>query len=134
MTTLSPTHNDFSDLFTDRKADLLLKELNTLYLQRIHKLGLNQVNIITHYSNNSVMDTLTFNDLGLLADEYKATEALIQLFNTLFSDQKVTLVRGEHEPEYFPTDLNNFARITFAHGFFASALHEIHTSPYRLTC
>lgn len=125
MTTLSPTHNDFSDLFTDHRADLLLKELNTLYLQRIHKLGLNQVNIITHYSNNSVMDTLTFNDLGLLADEYKATEALIQLFNTLFSDQKVTLVRGEHEPEYFPTDPNNFARITFAHGFFASALHEI---------
>ena len=44
------------------------------------------------------------------------------------------LVRSNSEPEYFPIQGNQPARIEFAHGFFASALHEIHTSPYRLTC
>ncbi len=125
MTTLAYTHTNFSGLLTDRKADLLLKELNALYLQRIHKLGSDQINLIGRYSHSPVMDTLTFSDLELLVDEYKATEALIQLFNTLFFNQQVELVRGEHEPEYFPVKRNTFARITFAHGFFASALHEL---------
>ncbi|MBH0086597.1 elongation factor P hydroxylase [Psychrobacter sp. SCQQ22] len=71
-----------------------------------------------------------------LADnnERVATDWLIQLFNTLFADQKVILVRSEGEPEYFPAQNNEPARIEFAHGFFASALHEVHTPLYRLTC
>lgn len=35
------------------------------------------------------------------------------------------LVRGDSEPEYFASRDGNPARIEFAHGFFASALHEI---------
>lgn len=66
--------------------------------------------------------------------ERAATDWLISLFNTLFSEQQVVLVRSNSEPEYFPIQGNQPARIEFAHGFFASALHEIHTSPYRLTC
>lgn len=57
--------------------------------------------------------------------EQAATDWLILLFNTVFADQKVILVRSEGEPEYFPAQNDECARIEFAHGFFASALHEI---------
>lgn len=59
------------------------------------------------------------------ADEAAATEDLISLFNSLFLSQNVILVRGDHEPEYFAANQDNPAQIVFAHGFFASALHEI---------
>lgn len=58
-------------------------------------------------------------------DERAATDWLIELFNTLFAKHHVNLVRGEYEPEYFPTVNGQPARIEFAHGFFASALHEV---------
>jgi len=57
--------------------------------------------------------------------EYALTNWLISLFNTLFLEQQVELIRGEQEPEYFPAQGDKSARIVFAHGFFASALHEI---------
>ncbi|MCH8552012.1 MAG: elongation factor P hydroxylase [Natronospirillum sp.] len=54
-------------------------------------------------------------------------EDLIQLFNGLFREPCNTiLVAGEGEPLYRPAD-HRFPhhRIIFAHGFYASALHEI---------
>ena len=57
-------------------------------------------------------------------NEEAATDWLISLFNTLFAEQQVILVRGAGEPEYFPAKDNQPARIEFAHGFFQSALHE----------
>ena len=66
---------------------------------------------------------------SIVDSERLATDWLIQLFNTLFTNQQVILVRSEGEPEYFPAQNNKPARIEFAHGFFASALHELHTSP-----
>lgn len=57
--------------------------------------------------------------------EQAMTDWLILLFNHLFKDKQVILVRGLGEPEYFPAQDNQPARIEFAHGFFASALHEI---------
>lgn len=57
--------------------------------------------------------------------EYALTDWLISLFNTLFLGQKVELIRGDQEPEYFPVQGDKSAQIVFAHGFFASALHEI---------
>lgn len=57
--------------------------------------------------------------------EQHITNWLISLFNLLFLEQKVELVRGKHDPEYFPSKGYRPARIEFAHGFFASALHEI---------
>lgn len=57
--------------------------------------------------------------------EFQATEWLITLFNALFTAQNVILVRGITEPEYFPANSHQPARIEFAHGYFASALHEI---------
>lgn len=57
--------------------------------------------------------------------EQTMTDWLITLFNYLFINKQVILVRGMGEPEYFPAQNNQPARIEFAHGFFASALHEL---------
>lgn len=52
---------------------------------------------------------------------------LIRLFNATFeAAENTVLVRGGEEPLYLPADGENPRhRILFAHGFFASALHEI---------
>ena len=52
---------------------------------------------------------------------------LIRLFNKTFEKTECTrLIRGDGEPLYLPADDHHrFHRIVFAHGFFASALHEI---------
>ena len=52
---------------------------------------------------------------------------LIRLFNETFEQSEgVHLVRGDDEPVYLPADEHHrFHRVVFAHGFFASALHEI---------
>lgn len=54
-------------------------------------------------------------------------EDLIVLFNGLFLERLNTeLVAGDDEPVYLPADdTYPHHRIVFAHGFFASALHEI---------
>lgn len=55
------------------------------------------------------------------------TTELIELFNqTFFDTHNTRLVCCEPEPIYRPVDNEcAFNRIVFAHGFFASALHEI---------
>ena len=52
---------------------------------------------------------------------------LIRLFNDTFADTENTvLVKGDDEPLYLPADDEHPRnRVIFAHGFFASALHEI---------
>ena len=52
---------------------------------------------------------------------------LIMLFSDLFrGDYRTVLVKGSDEPEYLPaTASGNYAQIIFAHGYYASALHEI---------
>ncbi len=52
---------------------------------------------------------------------------LIRLFNHLFRhDYNTVLVDGDDEPFYLPADDNHpHHRLVFAHGFYASALHEI---------
>ncbi|WP_110664669.1 elongation factor P hydroxylase [Salinicola halophilus] len=54
-------------------------------------------------------------------------EDLIALFDALFAESyRTRLVRGDDEPLYAPADAEHaHHRIIFAHGFFASALHEI---------
>lgn len=49
------------------------------------------------------------------------------LFNRLFQqDENTVLVRGDDEPIYLPADGEHpHHRVIFAHGFFASAMHEI---------
>lgn len=52
---------------------------------------------------------------------------LIRLFDDLFAEAENTrLIKGDDEPIYLPADNTApFHRVVFAHGFFASALHEI---------
>lgn len=50
---------------------------------------------------------------------------LIALFNRLFHDQDTILVRGDDEPNYYAKTADSPAQIVFAHGYAASALHEI---------
>ncbi|PIE25546.1 MAG: ATPase [Neptuniibacter caesariensis] len=54
-------------------------------------------------------------------------DELIDLFARLFKEtEKTILVKGEDEPIYLPADQDNpYHRVIFAHGFYASALHEI---------
>lgn len=54
-------------------------------------------------------------------------EDVIALFDGLFRDSYYTrLVRGDAEPLYLPADdACPWHRVIFAHGFYASALHEI---------
>lgn len=54
-------------------------------------------------------------------------DQLIQIFNRLFMDRNNTcLEHSDDEPIYLPADQQYpHHRILFAHGFFASALHEI---------
>eukprot|EP00163_Fabomonas_tropica_P031090 TRINITY_DN7275_c0_g1_i1.p1 TRINITY_DN7275_c0_g1~~TRINITY_DN7275_c0_g1_i1.p1 ORF type:complete len:197 (+),score=2.75 TRINITY_DN7275_c0_g1_i1:13-603(+) len=52
---------------------------------------------------------------------------LIMLFNDLFrEDYRTILVKGSDEPEYLPVaGPSGLAQVVFAHGYYASALHEI---------
>ena len=52
---------------------------------------------------------------------------LIQIFDQLFSvSENTRLLAGDDEPIYLPVDAQcDYHRVVFAHGFFASALHEI---------
>ena len=52
---------------------------------------------------------------------------LIRIFNHHFNTNKNTqLVKGDDEPLYAPkSEACEYHRIIFAHGFFASALHEV---------
>lgn len=54
-------------------------------------------------------------------------QQLIDLFDSCFAaDFNTRLVKGDDEPIYLPADDGTpYHRIVFAHGFFASALHEI---------
>ena len=139
---------DFSNLLSAPDAKRLLKRLQALDNKKPNdniqikpqlKALSEQWQQIIHaqhtkpFPDQPIIDaqsTNTCND----ENEKAATDWLIGLFNTLFADQEVILVRGAGEPEYFPAKDNQPARIEFAHGFFQSALHEIHTPPYRLTC
>ena len=106
------TRLDFSPLLPAYTAKKLLKQLNS-----IDSVPLPDATIFTLKQQ---WQNLPDNNL-----EKHATDWLISLFNTLFATQHVQLIRGEHEPEYFPASHSKPARIEFAHGFFASALHEI---------
>ncbi|WP_025733835.1 elongation factor P hydroxylase [Carnimonas nigrificans] len=62
-----------------------------------------------------------------IEDESAQVERLISLFDAMFAERYCTrLVRGKDEPIYLPADAqHDHHRIIFAHGYFASALHEI---------
>lgn len=64
---------------------------------------------------------------GCPDDRQPDPNELVAIFNRLFQHSENTvLLRGDSEPVYLPADRDNrYHRVIFAHGFFASALHEI---------
>ncbi|MDR0219072.1 MAG: elongation factor P hydroxylase [Enterobacteriaceae bacterium] len=54
-------------------------------------------------------------------------QQLIEIFDNCFSeDCNTRLIKGDDEPIYLPADDGvSYNRIVFAHGFYASGLHEI---------
>lgn len=122
---------DFATLFTHDTATALLRQLNEptdKSLQALQSSALKKstndylqtIDLVDLSTDNSVLNTVAIEN-----PEQRATDWLITVFNVLFAQEQVRLVQGEHEPEYFPATKTDPARIKFAHGFFASALHEI---------
>lgn len=68
---------------------------------------------------------IPLSDYHWLAVEPLQVDWLIAKFNQYFAAKNTILVRGNDEPEYFAATDDKPAQIVFAHGFFASALHEI---------
>jgi elongation factor P hydroxylase len=77
------------------------------------------------FTTSSTKPTAAVSLCSAVEDETQQLDWLILHFNQWFSHHNVVLLRGEHEPEYFPASPTQAARIQFAHGFFNSALHEI---------
>ena len=127
---LSNNKIDFSTLTSSLQSDVLLQRLTQLNdnadRHSLATLYFGSIECLEKWSNqwhelSTIDDTIQTESVR----ERLATEWLIQLFNTLFYNQRVVLARSESEPEYFPAEGSKPARIEFAHGFFASALHEI---------
>lgn len=69
-------------------------------------------------------------ELLLLTNRVKPNDdwtELVKIFDQLFfASTNTKLVSGQDEPIYLPSDSEySYNRIIFAHGFFASALHEV---------
>ena len=76
-------------------------------------------------TTSSAQNIQSLSSWSVCHSEAMQVDWLILHFNQWFSHHNVILVRGEHEPEYFPATADSPAKIQFAHGFFNSALHEI---------
>lgn len=131
---LSDNKIDFSRLLSSTDAPVFLQRLVELnsHIEKKSTIPLDFKNneLVEKWKNEWQKQSATHADdskqLQSATDSEKlATDWLIQLFNILFADQQVILVRSTSEPEYFPAQDNEPARIEFAHGFFASALHEL---------
>lgn len=130
---LSPATNpNFSDLWSSIDKDLLRQHLIHLEGDAIEpsistlknntpgcKINKDLKDLADQWQNLSKESTSTEDS------EYATTDWLIHLFNTVFAKQQVILARSDGEREYFPAQDQQPARIEFAHGFFASALHEL---------
>ncbi len=123
---IQTNQSDFSTLFTAFDAKTLLERLRELETISTNNSKSYETSATTQSLDEKTRNILPIHRLtSHQTSEYALTNWLISLFNMLFSEQKVELVRGEQEPEYFPAQNGKPARIEFAHGFFASALHEI---------
>tara|TARA_R110002153_G_scaffold10418_1_gene41142 strand:- start:18997 stop:19593 length:597 start_codon:yes stop_codon:yes gene_type:complete len=78
-------------------------------------------------ANSNLAFEQTFSSLSAAETSVHNYQDLIVLFNATFTDTENTvLVKGGDEPIYIPANSNHQNhRIVFAHGYFASALHEI---------
>lgn len=108
-------------------SDSTLPPVNTMVAQSVNNLKVQSNTVATlalkHLDSTWAWQTLE--PWPAMADEGQQVDWLICHFNLWFAHRHVVLVRGADEPEYLPATHNQPARIMFAHGYFASALHEI---------
>ncbi|WP_227674663.1 elongation factor P hydroxylase [Psychrobacter jeotgali] len=119
---------DFSSLLNEDVALDLSAHLDARISHLDARISPKHKNLQYLITNNSLYRPLKAAHLSTQqskSSERQATDVLISLFDLLFAEQNVELIRGSGEPEYFPANNDQPARIEFAHGFFASALHEI---------
>ena len=123
---------NFSDLWSSIDKNLLLQRLINLEDEAVKSCSsTSKTSTPNDKTNENLKDLATqWENISKRVDstedsEQAATGWLIYLFNTVFAEQQVILARGDGEPEYFPAQDQQPARIEFAHGFFASALHEV---------
>lgn len=130
---ISPTANpDFSALWSSIDKALLLQHLTDLEDTAIEcPMSTLETCALNSKINTNLKDLadqwqkLSKESASIADTEKAATDWLICLFNTVFAKHQVILASGDGEPEYFPAQNNQPARIEFANGFFASALHEL---------
>jgi elongation factor P hydroxylase len=77
--------------------------------------------------NTAISCAPTLSPLSTAGEILHVYQDLIELFNTGFSETENTvLVKGNSEPIYIPAkNASEHHQIVFAHGYFASALHEV---------
>ncbi|MBW8190414.1 elongation factor P hydroxylase [Neiella marina] len=61
----------------------------------------------------------------MASTDTEQTAPLIALFNQTFACLNTILVKGDGEPLYLPAAGEMPAQVIFAHGYFASAMHEL---------
>ena len=106
-------------------APVLTNDMDTTVIdqQRAH-LAL-RVNFVPALANVSKTKNRPLTDYQWVSVEALQVQWLMVWFKRWFCHRDTILVKGEHEPEYFAATDTEPAKIVFAHGFFASALHEI---------
>lgn len=133
---VTSTAPNFSGLLKSGSRRQLSKQLNVIYPKRNGELP--SANITDSYLQafavrwqrlKQLKSTTAFtseaDSTGVTEFERQLTDWFIALFNCIFTPQNVRLVRGNTEPEYFPATKDSPAQIVFAHGYFASAIHEV---------
>ncbi len=119
---------DFKKLSPQANPNLWQKisslAIDDMNINKFQQLQVEFINITTQTNVSENLDE---------ASEKQLVQWLITLFNELFQQQDVILIHardvGKDEPEYLPAikqgKIQEPAKICFAHGYFASALHEI---------
>ncbi|ELA09553.1 hypothetical protein MOMA_04085 [Moraxella macacae 0408225] len=103
----------------------IFRYLTTPYVSSVCQADLTG-NHITHIKfTNKVGLAKNFATMIWFYSEKYQVDWLIFQFNQWFQAKNTKLVRGNNEPEYFAPTEHEPAKIVFAHGFFASCLHEI---------
>lgn len=96
------------------------------YVSSFCQADLTSENIIQiKLTNNANFLQQNFATMPWFYNEKYQVDWLIFQFNQWFKAKNTELVRGDYEPEYFAPTEREPAKIVFAHGFFASCLHEI---------
>lgn len=82
---------------------------------------------VTELSHNNVIELENASTASSIHHSAHKYQDLIHIFEqTFFDGYRTKLIKGEDEPLYLPASKSiDYAQVIFAHGYYASALHEI---------